>query len=172
MLFNIDTFAFLYGDYEYFQWFKNKTKPNLKSVIKWKGLQRTRLYEKTKNRLKEGKIVSNGKFFESFKPVTRAFLHHLNDPKGYPILDINVFNAMIDLKPEYRNETTKTMCNWVKDYEKGYKLFFEDLYRNNKNAIKAPHLDGIELEIIKRRILDRALWEYGKILKLSKQNDC
>jgi len=176
MDFNIDRFAFLYGDYQYFQWFKNKTKPNLREALRWKGLNRVGndKIEKILKRVwdsKNKKIITNNLQFLERGPVTCAFLHHLEEPTKYPILDKNVFTGMRELNPEYERKTNTNISNWETDYIKGYKAFFENFYRQHKkeiHSIKIPFLDGIEREIIRRKILDRALWEYGKML-LGKQ---
>jgi len=52
-----------------------------------------------------------------------------------------------------------------KDYLNGYKQFFNNFYKQIEEEIKGrPSLNGVDEEIIKRRVLDRALWEYGRKL--------
>ncbi len=38
MCFDVNKFAFLYGDYEYFAWFAEKSREHLEMAIKWKRL--------------------------------------------------------------------------------------------------------------------------------------
>jgi len=40
MCFDVNKFAFLYGDYEYFAWFAEKSRQHLEMVIRWKRLRR------------------------------------------------------------------------------------------------------------------------------------
>lgn len=174
---DIKKYAFIYGDTEYFEWFRHKAKgdcndEHLKSVMQWKGLHRIRK-KKFKDLIKkiwdkgEGKINLNK--VDSMSIVTRAFLHHLQEPTKYPILDVNVFKAMRELNKGKANKTNKHISNWGKDYEKGYTLFFNNLYNNFPKGIQVPTLDGVLKEITKRRILDRALWEYGRIVSNNKK---
>jgi len=167
MVFEIKKFAFLYGDSEYFLWFqfdpKNKNEENFKKVMKWKGLHRggsphvERLWHDWQN-----------KTIDFYPPVTRAFLHHLRNPIEWPILDKNVFNAIKKLQPDSEYEAIERPSNWDRDYEKGYKKFFNEFYAENGKQIDSmdlPNIDGIDGEIIKRRVLDRALWEFGRVGK-------
>jgi len=167
MIFEIKKFAFLYGDSEYFLWFKsdpkNKNEENFKKVIKWKGLHRggpprvERLWHNWQNNT-----------IDFYPPVTRAFLNHLRKPIEWPILDKNVFNAKKELPMGRKYKTNNTICKWEKDYENGYKKFFNKFYAENEKQIDSmdlPDIDGIDREIIKRRVLDRALWEFGRVEK-------
>jgi len=162
MNFEIKKFAFLYGDYEYFQWFSNKTKENLEKVIKWKRLRRgkpntNRIWDAKRKDLIDKNILENSKF----GVVTRAFLLHLKLPTQYPIFDSNVFKAMFKIK---NNKDKKTITS-MKDYDK-YKEFFNKYYEEHKEEIanlNIPDLSNIPKEIIERKFLDRALWEFGRL---------
>ena len=187
MDFNINKFAFLYSDYQYFQWFKAKTKRqltyenHLQNVIRWKGLQRRFRAFKEKwaqwNQKKQEITINEKSWPDNRAIVTRAFLSHLNNPTEYPILDKYVFEAMRDLKQKYREGTNKNISDWKKDYEGGYKEFFKEFYEEcgeKIDSIKIPCLGDLDInkEIIKRRILDRALWEYGQILSKQESKNC
>ncbi len=163
MVFQIYKFAFLYGDSEYFEWFKpnSKTKQNFKNVIKWKGLHR-RLYGLYAERAWDN---WQNDTIDSYPPVTRAFLHHLRDPIEWPILDRFVFDAMKELQIDSKYKAIEKPSNWKRDYENGYKKFFNEFYAKNEkqfDSMDLPNIDGIDREVIKRRILDRALWEFGR----------
>jgi len=172
---DINKFAFLYNDYEYFQWFrknKNRTDDDLVKVLKWKRLNRMDK-EKFKKILKnmwddKNKTINMQNAQQANGVVTKAFLYHLHKPLQYPILDSNVFRAMKDIDKRNIYNTNNSINKWQRDYEQGYRMFFEELYRKNKKAIEAmkvPRLDGVEPEIVKRRILDRALWEFGRTIE-------
>jgi len=168
MRFEIGKFAFLYGDYEYFQWFRNKTKANLEKVIRWKKLRRGKpetndIWSEKRKDLNESAIEK----VPGSRVVTRAFLFHLRRPLEYPILDPNVFRAMKEIDEDNEYQTHKNIRDWKIDYLNGYKPFFEDFYRARQRKIRSiemPSIDGFDEEIIKRRILDRALWEYGRTI--------
>lgn len=105
--------------------------------------------------------------------VTRAFLYHLKDPLKYPILDTNVFKAMRDLDACYKKKTNSNIYNWDKDYMCGYKEFFQKTYKKHKSEIQSlelPLLKNVGREIIRMRVLDRALWEFGRTL--GEKKDC
>jgi hypothetical protein len=148
------------------------------SVCMWKGLKRG-WRDQLDKRLDEvwdgrNKKIITGKL-DRFKntPVTCAFLHHLDDPIEYPILDTNVFKAMRELDACYNKKTNRNICNWDKDYADGYKEFFQKAYKKHKSEIQSlelPSLKNIGREIIRRRVLDRALWEFGRTL--NNQLDC
>ena len=171
MKFEIKKFAFLYGDYAYFRWFKGRTKKDLKNIIIWKGLHRG------KGKLNVEKIWDEEKkeinINDSFPSVTKAFLHHLKSPLNYPILDKYVFQAMKRLTGNKYKTNKNISNNWNKDYESSYKQFFNDIYTKYEEEIDSmnlPDLDRIDKEIIKRRVLDRALWEFGK--QISEAKEC
>ncbi|MCK5581436.1 MAG: hypothetical protein KAJ18_09200 [Candidatus Omnitrophica bacterium] len=159
MSFNINRYSFCFNDSEYFNWFADKTEKNLKKIIQWKGLHRVKLYDNRKD-FWNGKSIVLGNF-NNKKIVTRAFLCHLNDPIEYPILDRFVWKAMRNLTG---NGTNKHFYEWQRDYEKTYIPFFNGLYKEHQKSISYIKLKGINVKIIKRRILDRALWEYGRML--------
>jgi len=166
MDFNINKFAFLYGDYQYFQWFREKTEGHLKSVIKWKRLRKgtpdtNDIWSKKKQDLDEDAI----KDIPLSRIVTRAFLFHLKWPTEYPILDSNVFEAMRKLDENYRQMTHANKISWEQDYINGYKRFFQEFYKHHEeeiNDIRIADIPGVNEEIIRRKILDRALWSYGR----------
>lgn len=160
--FGIDLCAFCYNDHEYFDWFKSKKKTivKFKNILRWKGLLRSH-----KNNLNF--VWQNRKNFDSYTNalVTKVFLKHLYEPKKFPILDRNVWHAMKNLSPKIAESTNKHPSNWRKDYFEGYKKFFDDLYTEMQSKIKCNiKINGVDKEIIKMRILDRALWEYGRML--------
>lgn len=179
MFFDISKFAFMYNDYEYFEWFKAKsrgqlTKKHFKDAVKWKRLRRGQPkkddLEKIWKRWKKLDVRAIEKLPFSIK--ARVLLLHLKKPTKYPIIDNNVFKAMRTLNSEYKKRTNNNIGKWEKDYN-AYKAFFEETYENYKkeiSSIKVPSLGDVDKEIIKRRILDRALWEFGRTL--NNQLDC
>jgi len=85
----------------------------------------------------------------------------------YPILDSNVFKAMRKLDENYRQMThaNRNSWEWEKDYINGYKRFFQEFYQHHEeeiNDIQIADIPGVNEEIMRRKILDRALWSYGK----------
>lgn len=158
--FEINKYAFLCGDYEYFQWFSKKTKETLEKVIKWKKLRAgkpdiNKIWNEKEHDLDENAIKNL-----RFGIVTRAFLFHLKWPNEFPIFDHNVFKAMTLLE----NTKKKNITN-KKDYD-DYKDFFKKYYEKHKNEIENlnfPDLSGVPKYIIERKVLDRALWEFGRI---------
>jgi hypothetical protein len=170
MEFEIATWAFMFNDYPYFQWFRKRTRTNLNRVIKWKRLRRA---QPTPNEIDAVWNENNHDLDENqieqlpFSMVARAFLFHLKRPILYPILDSNAFRAMRKLSENYREITHAHRNNWEwePDYTNGYRQFFQEFYQDHKqeiNAIQVPHIQGINEEIIRRRILDRAVWAYGR----------
>ena len=108
---------------------------------------------------------------DSYPIVTRAFLYHLRYPIEWPILDGLVFRAMKELQLGRKYKTNKNISNWKTDYKNGYKEFFNELFIKNErriNSMDFPNIDGVDREIIKRRVLDRALWEFGRCIKMQK----
>jgi len=81
------------------------------------------------------------------------------------------------LTPEIANRTPENPNNvqFEAHYLGEYQTFFDRLYENERYAIIAPQIDGVDNEIVKRRVLDRALWLYGKSLttinKISLHNE-
>jgi len=71
------------------------------------------------------------------------------------------------LNNKIEKKTTSNYSN--SDYENYYKPFFNDKYNSIKSTINAPFIMNVKTEIVKRRILDRALWLYGKILNNNQQ---
>jgi len=78
---------------------------------------------------------------------------------------------MRELDEGYRNDTReKLSTRGDRDYE-AYELYrrrFRDFYQRYGQGINAPNvamfagLGELESEIVRRRILDRALYEYGR----------
>ena len=160
MLLNVNSWGFRYQDSEYFEWFsaQDKSKEMFLAMLKWKGLNRRIEENLAWERWQSG-------HFEKCQPVTRAFLHHLRAPQEYPLLDRYVWRAMKHLSRETGETTNKNACNWKKDYLDGYKTFFDGLYAESCNDIQCSiKISGVDMGIQKRRILDRALWEYGRLL--------
>lgn len=159
---NIPFYAFIYGDYEYFQWFREKNAQNYQRVVKWKGLYRNPgirgLYED---------IWPNGEFCEQYvtenfhTPVTRAFICHLERPLEYPILDMNVWTAMRDLDANAA-DLPRGPATW-QHYDL-YRNFFHGFLVAHANDIPvAPIIQGLGEEHLTHRMVDRALWEYGRV---------
>ena len=161
MQIDINQWAFKYHDSEYLEWFssKRKTKEIFYKMLKWKLLHRRINKDKAWKNWKKGN-------FDSYKLVTKAFLHHLKCPENYPILDKNVWGAFREIKGGINGrKIVKKPTNWENHYINGYKNFFDELYREIEDKIKSTYeIKGVNIEIIKRRILDQALWEYGRLL--------
>lgn len=160
--YGIPLYAFYYSDYEYFQWFRKKNAQNYKRVVTWKGLYRNPdirgLYEY---------IWPDGEFCEQYvadnfrTPVTRAFICHLERPLECPILDVNVWTAMRDLDDNAADLPQKP-ATW-QHYDR-YRNFFGGHLAAHANDIPvAPIIQGLAEEHLRHRMVDRALWEYGRV---------
>ncbi len=155
----INRYSFCYNDSEYWNWFgTEKNALSFGQIIKWKGLHRR------KDPLQYQKIWVNGVFHEnyvkSFSLVTRAFLYHLDKPQEYPIFDRLVWLVM--RKQDQSNNLPKHTEDWNK-YIKHYVPFFNDLFSRNKMNIHIHKIDNVDIEIVKRRMIDRALWEFSRV---------
>jgi hypothetical protein len=169
----MNDYAFLYTDFDYFAWFAQKTKDNLENVLSWKQLRQGRhKINNIMNKLwdnKHQKLNLNLSEIEDLPVTSRAFLYHLNNHIKYPIFDSNVHRAMRELCPDYRANTRKSSYTWS-HYKDHYIRAFDNLYneqQNNLVPIELPHIndiDKLDKELVKRRMLDRALWSYGKVL--------
>lgn len=157
--FNVGNDAFQYQDYEYFQWFKAKTPDNLKLIIKWKKLHRINLFDYCKIERDSRRAILDSSINSL---ITIVFINHLNEPLENPLLDRFVWQAMKKLDNDIANRTNKNPSNINKDYYNGYKTFFGKQYESCKNRIQYTQIPSIRDELIKRRVLDRALWEYGR----------
>ncbi len=168
MNFEIVIWAFIFSDYDYFKWFGERTRGNLIRVIKWKRLRRAKPTPENIDALwneNNHDIDENETERRPFSIVTRAFLFHLKWPIEYPILDSNTFKAMRILDENYNYQRHANITNWEQDYMRGYRQFFQEFYQDHQeeiNNIEIPHINGVNKEIIKRKILDRALWAYGR----------
>lgn len=163
--FNLNLHSFLYSDYEYFAWFatpeENRTLSMFERMLRWKRLTRS---------IGDVNVAwanwRNGNHVEHAGLVTRVFLCHLQDPIGRPILDRWVWLAYIRLTggtDRNGKKIVKTPKNSKRHYE-SYKKFFNELYAQLDNDFgQPPQIQGVDEEIIKMRILDRALWEFGRI---------
>lgn len=111
MCFDVNEFAFLYGDYEYFAWFAEKSKEHLEMAIIWKRLRGGQAAVNINAIWNEQEQNINIEAIERGKHpvVTRAFLFHLADPIEYPIFDSNAHRAMREHDEEYRTNTRKTL---------------------------------------------------------------
>jgi len=163
--FNPNFHSFLYGDYEYFAWFatphNQRTMQMFKRVLRWKGLTRGIGRIGGIDNIWAGWQANDdfANFDNDRRLVTRVFLLHLREPTEYPILDKWVWCAYRTLSGEIDQNGRRivnTPTNWERHYE-GYRAFFNVRYGEH------PQIDGVDEEIIKKRILDRALWEYGRI---------
>ena len=161
MSFDIKQFSFCFNDSEYFNWFANPNEGNLKNIIKWKGLNRNNLFDNRNDFWNGQKIFTENLDVENDKIVTNAFIYHLSAPLEFPIIDQFAWKAMRKLK---RNNTNKYFYKWDRDYLEIYIPFFNELYKKHKYEIKHIKIKGVKAEIIKRRMLDRAIWEYGRML--------
>jgi len=167
---NINSYGLIFGDLKYFDWFKtgrhfeDNKKRRFRNVLIWKGL----IYYVKNGKVKEKiwKDFQNGQI-DKYPIVTQAFLKHLSCPIQFPILDKHVWRAMRDLRPEISERVPispeKNDFDFDEHYLKIYGTFFNKL-RNKKNGINYTQIDDVDDEIVKGRILDRALWLYGKIL--------
>jgi hypothetical protein len=168
--FNFEEFGFIYADFPYFNWFRQRTERTLRAVWQWKGLNwgPTRLGDGgiPLERIWNGQgLVVDG--FDGLPLVTRAFLHHLHDPVPFPILDKYVWVAMRQMKP-VGGRLPRTPAHWENHYRKYYIPFFGDLYQERGREIDSmnvPQIGAVDDEIVRRRVLDRALWTYGKIIE-------
>ena len=173
----MNDYAFLYTDYDYFVWFAQRTQDNLNNVLSWKRLRAGRrninnivnLWNEEHHRLN-----LNLPEVEELAVTSRAFLYHLNDPSNYPIFDSNVHRAMRKLNQYYLQKTPVGFnrnddYTW-EHYTDYYRDAFNNLYNEQQNQlvpVELPEINGIEqldVELIKRRMLDRALWAYGIVL--------
>lgn len=165
--FDIRLHSFLYCDYEYFAWFaipdNDRTMEMFRRVLRWKRLTR-----------RIGAIggVANiwirwqaNDDFADLTLVTRVFLLHLRNPVDYAIFDTNVWKAMRTLEPQIAHRTPEDSrdAQFEEHYINEYLPFFATRYDDFPADIGWPPVNGVDPEIIKRRILDRALWEYGRI---------
>lgn len=169
MNFDITEWSFSYQDYEYFEWLRNPSFDSFKNVIRWKGLNRRgQLHTSSlKNFWKADQIDLDRA--DILPLVSRAFLYHLSYPAKYPIIDRNVWTAMRDIYPDIAAKTKNITCRtWDKDYIGTYKAFFARFYRQNRANIKCERIPGIKQDLVKMRVLDRALWEYGR--RLGREN--
>jgi len=162
--FDIRLHSFLYNDYEYFAWFAGMDNPQGRqdrflAVYRWKRLYRAHydpheVWNDWEN--------WNDETIQEYSLVTRVFLKHLRDPRRWPLFDINVWKAMRRIDEGIANQVNVNYQD--SDYEEFYLPFFDDLYAQPDNDFgQPPQIDGVDEEIIKKRILDRALWEYGRI---------
>jgi len=172
--FNFEEFGFIYADCPYFNWFRQGTEDTLRAVWIWKGLHRaaTRLGDGgiPLERIWNGqKLVVHG--LDTFNGVvTRAFLHHLHRPVQFPILDRYVWLAMRQMKPEWGRlpKALDGRDHYDRYYTRYYIPFFDGLYENCSREIdnmNVPQIAGVDPEIVRRRVLDRALWTYGKVIE-------
>ncbi|MFA5239063.1 MAG: hypothetical protein WC476_05055 [Phycisphaerae bacterium] len=152
------THSFLYCDYEYFAWFGGNPEgieDRFVAIFRWKGLHRAyNPYDVWGDWNNWDENTING-----YSLVTRVFLNHLREPIKFPILDKNVWVAAKQLKPDISSRK-----NYIEEDYEAYRSFFNELYRNNKDNINCPAVQNISKKIVKRRVLDRVLWEYGRIL--------
>lgn len=165
--FNVNIFSFYYNDWEYFEWFRNPNEVNFNRIIKWKRLKRRNppIY----NNVWINNIFQT-EYVDTRRLVTRAFLYHLNNPIEYPLIDRYVWWALQALQPEIQR--TKYPYQWERDYINDYGPFFEGLYDDNLQNLNAPAIEGVNIQIVQRRIIDRALLEYGRTHnKLDNQNN-
>jgi len=158
--------SFLYSDYEYFAWFAtprdDRTQEMFRRVLRWKGLTRAigRMggVDHIWNRWSANDDFAD---FDNRRLVTRAFLLHLRAPCTYPILDTNVWRARCRMHPDAG--LPAHFHRWDEHYIHGYAPFFNQLYQEVHQHIVCPQIDGVDEEIVKRRVLDRALWEFGRM---------
>lgn len=170
---NINSYGFVFGDLKYFDWFKNGEHfedceiERFRNTLVWKRLiqyaSNNRLYD-TWNDYQIGNL-------DAYPVITRAFLNHLRNPTRFAIFDKHVWKATRDLNPEIANRTPENPNNvqFEAHYWVEYQAFFDHLYENERHNIIAPQIDGVDNEIVKRRVLDRSLWLYGKILGNNQQ---
>jgi len=160
MCFDLNMEAFFYNDSEYFNWFTEQNEENLEKIIRWKGLNRNNLFDR-RNDFGNGEniVIDN---INDYGIVTKAFLYHLYRPKKYPILDRFVWKAMRNLNG---NGINMHYYQWQRDYLDIYVPFFNGFYQDHVHLINCPQVNGVDIEIVKRRMLDRALWEYGRMLQ-------
>lgn len=158
MCFDLNMAAFFYNDSEYFNWFAEPNEENLEKIIRWKRLNRNNLFDERNNFWNGESIVIDN--LNNYSIVTRAFLCHLYDPIEYPILDPCVWKAMRNLEG---NGINQNFNEWEGDYLGIYVPFFNNRYKE-QDLINCPQVDGVDIEIVRRRMLDRALWEYGRML--------
>lgn len=163
--FNVNLFSFYYSDFEYFEWFRNRNQMNFNKIIVWKKLHR-------RNRPTYNYTWINSNFqpnyVNGFPSVTRAFLNHLNSPITFPIFDRNVWKAMIIITGN--NQLPVSTGRW-EHYEQVYMPFFNDLYNTHQNDTQVPNIDGVDIEIVQRRIIDRALFEFGRTHNFNRQEN-
>ncbi len=161
MCFSLTENAFLYADHEYFDWFRNPNADTLKAVLKWKGLHRAGYTnDKTIEHI-WGENGLNQATFNKYSLVTRVFLHHLNSPTTRPILDRYAWKAMKLLQPQHLGLPI-VPTSWENHYLEYYVPFFNQEYEAHGDALNEYVLDGVDVGIVKRRVLDRALFEYGR----------
>jgi len=157
--FDVNLHPFLYSDYEYFAWFAgiNNTQgqqARFEAVFRWKGLHRAYDPQAAWNDWNNGAI-------QYYPLVTRVFLQHLREPQKYPLFDINVWKAARRMDEHIRNNAPENYRDG--DYQEYYVPFFNERYEQVQQNIVCPQIDGVDEEIVKRRVLDRALWEFGRM---------
>jgi len=171
---NINSYGFVFGDLKYFDWFKNGEHfedneiERFRNALVWKRL----IYYTSNNRLYNTWNDYQIGNLDAYPVVTRAFLNHLRDPIRFAIFDKHVWKAMRILTTEIANCIPENPNNvqFETHYLGEYQTFFDHLYENERYAIITPQIDGVDNEIVKRRVLDRALWLYGKILDNNQQD--
>ncbi|MBN1360385.1 MAG: hypothetical protein JW993_07330 [Sedimentisphaerales bacterium] len=164
LVFNVQKLAFLYGDHQYFAWFQNPAEHTLRAVLRWKGLNRTPIWKRLNEIWNRNRLVVGA--FDRFPPVTRAFLYHLHEPLEFPILDKYVWLAMRQMAPEPLGRLPMNPDHWEDHYRRRYIPFFNRLLdEHGIEIMNVPQIDDVDVAIVRRRVLDRALWTYGKIIK-------
>jgi len=168
--FDIRLHSFLYCDYEYFAWFatpdNDRTMEMFERVLRWKRLTRgIGAIGGVANIWARWQANDNFANLGDPRLVTRVFLLHLRSPIEYPIFDTNVWKAMRTLAPQIAQRTPENSrdAQFEEDYINEYIPFFTEQYMDVPADIVLPPVNRVDPEIIRRRILDRALWEYGRI---------
>jgi hypothetical protein len=165
---NINAYGFVFGDLKYFDWFKSREHfedneiNRFRNALVWKRLI---YYAGDDNFRQTWRDFQSGQF-NAYPVVSRAFLNHLKNPLTFPIFDKHVWKAMRMLNPDIANRTPENPkdIEFEPHYLREYQAFFNHLYEENNNNFNAPQISGVDEQIVKRRVLDRALWLYGKIL--------
>lgn len=168
--FNLDLHSFLYCDYKYFAWFAQVDNDNdeaerFRAILEWKGL----IYYLQEAYFQTIWDYFNAGYVDGYRIVTRVFLKHLQEPTEYPIFDQNVWRAMRNLNHNMPENTPENAngADFEAHYMRIYVPFFEHRFQANENNIICPQIEGVAPGIVKRRMLDRALWEYGRILRVN-----
>jgi hypothetical protein len=166
---NFEEFGFIYADYPYFDWFRRRTEPALRAVWIWKDLHRGATYLRDEGiALRDRGIplshIWNGQElvvggFAGLPLITCAFLHHLHEPEKFPIFDKYVWLAMRQMRPDWRLPKAPDW-DWERHYRR-YICFFNDFFEKCK-IVGVPQIADVDDAIVRRRVLDRALWTYGK----------